>query len=178
MGGRLMPVISTLHLLPFFVLYPLALSNCAAHLVHELLELCGLSLAAAPILHALVENWDARMVQALIVNSLCTVGLLAAIVLAALSFSNHSTVAIFNLRRGEGCDCLLQRSCNCRLQAGHRCVIRRPRSFRLNRRPCLDHHRFWLLVQVARDLLGVDRLHIAVLAQSAPGCVQKSGEVC
>ena len=40
------------------------------------LELCGLSLAAAPILHALVENWDARMVQALIVNSLCTVGLL------------------------------------------------------------------------------------------------------
>ena len=40
------------------------------------LEFCGLSLATAPILHALVENWDAGMVQALIVNSLCTVGLL------------------------------------------------------------------------------------------------------
>ena len=51
-------------------------------------------------------------------------------------------------------------------------------TFRLNRRSGLDHHRFWLLVQVARDLLRVDRLHIAVLAQSTAGCVQESGEVC
>merc|ERR1719412_1295764 len=178
MGGRLMPVISTLYLLPFFVLYPLALSNRAAHLIHELLELCGLSLTTAPILHAFVENRDAGMVQALIVNSLCTVGLLAAIVLATLPFSNNCTITIFNLRRGESCDCLLQRSCNCRLQAGHRGVIRRPRSFRLNRGSGLDHHRLWLFVQVASNLLGVDRLHIAVLAQSTAGCVQESGEVC
>ena len=51
-------------------------------------------------------------------------------------------------------------------------------TFRLNRRSCLDHHRFWILVQVASNLLGVDRLHIAVLAQSTAGCVQESGEVC
>ena len=51
-------------------------------------------------------------------------------------------------------------------------------TFRLNRGSCLDHHRLWLLVQVASNLFRVDRLHIAVLAQSTAGCVQESGEVC
>ena len=71
----------------FLVSHPLAIASFTACLVHELLELCGFPLAAAPVLHALVEDRDARVVYALIRHSVCTVGQLAAIVLASLSLN-------------------------------------------------------------------------------------------
>ena len=50
---------------------------------------------------------------------------LAAIVLATLSFSNYCTVAIFNLRRGESCNCLEQKFgiiCDRRKQKRAKCI--------------------------------------------------------
>ena len=53
----------------FLVCHPLAVASFTAYLVHELLELCGFPLATAPVLHALVEDRDARVEYALIRNS-------------------------------------------------------------------------------------------------------------
>ena len=153
----------------FFVLYPLALSNCAAHLVHELLGYVSNDSGSQKCFNMYVSHkcfggspgtlWSfsgsssntscprgklgcqdgtsthcqlslhCRSSAILINKTMISVqsfqAHLAAIVLAALSFRNYCTITIFNLRRGESCDCLEQKFgiiCNQRKQKRAKCL--------------------------------------------------------
>ena len=84
----------------FLVCHPLAVASFTAYLVHKLLELSGFPLTATPVLHALVEDRDARMEYALVRNSVRAEGQLATVVLARLSLNCRRFLIVGPRSRG------------------------------------------------------------------------------